>query len=174
MSEESYWGRLQDRRLSRRGALRTAGAGVGLAGLAAAGCSTQGNKSQPPASSGSQAAAPSGPPVSGGQFTSSLQANPQSLDPQRVSATAQVSISGVMSRVFRFKTGLDPLVATNHDIEPDLGVSAESPDAVAWTIKLRPDAKFQNIAPGERACGRGRGRQGDLRPLAGREEPQRR
>ena len=29
----------------------------------------------------------------------------------------------------------------------DLGLSAESPDATTWTIKLRPDAKFHNVDP---------------------------
>ncbi|HTE85319.1 MAG TPA: ABC transporter substrate-binding protein, partial [Dehalococcoidia bacterium] len=53
----------------------------------------------------------------------------------------------VYSRIFAFKTGLNPEAAADHDIEPDLGLSAESPDAVTWTIKLRPDAKFHNVAP---------------------------
>jgi peptide/nickel transport system substrate-binding protein len=143
MPEQNYWG--ARKRINRRQVLRTAAAGAGVAGLTALGCSTQGrggNAQQSP-----NQAASSGQPVNGGTFVAALQANPQSLDPQRVSATAQVSISGLMSRVFRFKTSTNPDTATDHDIEPDLGVSAESPDAVTWTIKLRPDAKFQNIAP---------------------------
>jgi peptide/nickel transport system substrate-binding protein len=126
--------------------LRTSAAGAGLVGLAALGCSTQG-KSATSKSSGPQTSAASGPPVNGGTYTATLQANPQSLDPQRVSATAQVSIGGVMSRLFRFKTSTDPKTIANHELEPDLAVSAETPDAITWTIKLRPDAKFQNIAP---------------------------
>ena len=116
-----------------------------MAGLAALGCSTQGRGGT--AQQSANQSASNGQPVNGGTFVAALQANPQSLDPQRVSATAQVSISGVMSRVFRFKTSTNPDTATDHEIEPDLGVSAESPDAITWTIKLRPDAKFQNIAP---------------------------
>ena len=42
---------------------------------------------------------------------------------------------------------MDPKATTNHVIEPELGQTAESPDATTWTIKLRPDAKFHNIAP---------------------------
>jgi peptide/nickel transport system substrate-binding protein len=146
MGEENYWSRRAQ--LSRRRVLQTAAVGAGIAGLSAVGCSTQGKSTSSSAPSTSQSASQNpGTPQNGGAFTTALQANPQSLDPQRVSATAQISISGVMSRVFRFKTGLDPAVVLNHDIEPDLGVSAESPDAVTWTIKLRPDAKFQNIAP---------------------------
>jgi peptide/nickel transport system substrate-binding protein len=127
--------------------LRTAAVGAGAAGLAALGCSTQGKSSSSGSSAGSQSSAQGGTPVNGGQFTTYLQANPQSLDPQRVSATAQVSISGVMSRLFRFKTSADPNEIANHELEPDLAVSAETPDAVTWTVKLRPDARFQNIAP---------------------------
>jgi peptide/nickel transport system substrate-binding protein len=145
MSDESYWSRLNSRRIGRRQALAAAGGGAGLAALTAAGCSTQGRTGG--ASSGTTTQQSGGVPVNGGTFTASLQANPQSLDPQRVSATAQVSISAVMSRVFRFKTGTDPNVSYDHTVEPDLGLSAESPDAINWTIKLRPDAKFQNIAP---------------------------
>lgn len=52
-----------------------------------------------------------------------------------------------MSRLFRFKMGPDPQTAINHEVENDLASSVESPDALTWTIKLRPDAKFQNIAP---------------------------
>jgi peptide/nickel transport system substrate-binding protein len=53
----------------------------------------------------------------------------------------------VMSRLLRFKTERDQLVAENRDVENDLATSVESADAVTWTIKLRPDAKFQNVPP---------------------------
>jgi len=72
------------------------------------------------------------------------------LDPQQVSASPQQAIGGVYSRVFRFKSEPDPKIYTNHDIEPDAGVRAESPDAITRTIQLRPDATFQNVAPGNR------------------------
>ena len=52
-----------------------------------------------------------------------------------------------MSRLFRFKAGWDVQASNNHDTEPDLGLSLESPDALTWTIKLRQGVKFQNIAP---------------------------
>jgi peptide/nickel transport system substrate-binding protein len=145
MGDNSYW--TQRRlRVSRRQVLRTSLAGAGVAGLTAMGCSTRGSQTAK-STSGASTSAASGPPVQGGQFTAYLAANPQSLDPQRVSATAQVSISGVMSRLFKFKTGTDPKVTLDHNLDPDLGVSAESPDGITWTVKIRPDAKFQNIAP---------------------------
>ena len=52
-----------------------------------------------------------------------------------------------MSRPFRFKTDSNPNTINNHDIESDLALSAESPDASTWTVKLRTDAKFQNTTP---------------------------
>jgi len=149
IGDNSYWTRARRLRVSRRQVLRTSAAGAGLVGLTTLGCSTQGRNGSSSSGAGSQSASQSGAgtPVQGGTFTATLQANPQSLDPQRVSATAQVSISGVMSRLFRFKTSPDPKTIANHELEPDLAVSAETPDAITWTIKLRPDAKFQNIAP---------------------------
>jgi len=52
-----------------------------------------------------------------------------------------------MSRLFQHKTAADPSVALNMVLQNDLAISAESPDAVTWTVKLRTDATFQNIAP---------------------------
>ena len=46
---------------------------------------------------------------------------------------------------------------------PDLGVSAESPDAITWTIKLRHGREVPQHRAGQRACGRGGRHQGDVR-----------
>ncbi len=46
-----------------------------------------------------------------------------------------------------YKTSTDPTTINDHVTIPDLGMSAESPDAITWTVKLRTDAKFQNVAP---------------------------
>ena len=54
---------------------------------------------------------------------------------------------GVLSRLFRFKTSTDPTEINNHDLENELAVSAESPDALAWTFKLRSGARFHDIPP---------------------------
>jgi peptide/nickel transport system substrate-binding protein len=134
------WQRLSRRRLVQR-------AGAGATGFAAAtllGCSRR------PASSGG-ASAPSnqssqGTPVAGGTLNTYVGANPV-LDPQKTSSAGQQAVGGVMSRLFRFRTGTDPNVVNDHNVENDLGISLESPDAVTWTVKLRTDAKFQNIAP---------------------------
>jgi peptide/nickel transport system substrate-binding protein len=69
------------------------------------------------------------------------------LDPQKLSAAPQVVVGGVYSRVFRWKTSTDPKTIEDHSIENDLATSYEAPDASTWTIKLRPDVKFHNVAP---------------------------
>jgi peptide/nickel transport system substrate-binding protein len=85
-------------------------------------------------------------PKPGGNLNIFVQTN-YPLDPQKVSALAQQIPGGAMSRLFQYKTNTDPSTITNHELQPDLGLSAESSDAITWTIKLRPDAKFQNTPP---------------------------
>jgi len=145
MSNISYWQALLKARARRRRVL--AAAAGGLAAAAISGCAS---RQKPPASTAASPpanrAAAQGTPIPGGTLNVTLPYNPP-LDPQKVSAAAQAGIGGVYSRLFRFKTGLDPNASADHDIENDLAVSIESPDAVTWTVRLRPDAKFQNIAP---------------------------
>jgi peptide/nickel transport system substrate-binding protein len=119
---------------------------LSASGAAFLACSSRGKPSAPSGASGPSGSTATQPAKQGGVFTAYVQYNPP-LDPQKVSAGAQTIVGGVMSRVFRFKTGLDPQVITNHDVESDAGLSAESPDAITWTIKLRPDAKFSNTSP---------------------------
>jgi peptide/nickel transport system substrate-binding protein len=90
----------------------------------------------------------SGTPERGGTLGASWNANPPALDPQFFATGATTSFAcAIMSGLFHFKTGPDPQVGLNHDLESELALSAESPDAVTWTIKLRTDARFHNIAP---------------------------
>jgi peptide/nickel transport system substrate-binding protein len=144
MPEATYWMK-PVRRLSRRRILASTGAGA--AGLAFAGCATKSKSGQSQSSgSGPAATQAAGTPQTGGTYVTYIQYN-AILDPHKAQAGAQTVIGGVYSRIFRFVTGTDPNRFTDHDIEPDLGISAESPDAVTWTVKLRPDAKFHNVAP---------------------------
>jgi peptide/nickel transport system substrate-binding protein len=139
--ESNYW-RRGTARLRRRHLLGAAGASAAAAAVAACG-------SKPAATpSGSPAAAQSGggQPQPGGTVNVYLPYNPP-LDPQKVSAAAQQAVGGSYSRLFRFKTSTDPKTITDHDLENDLALSIESPDAITWTVKLRPDAKFHNVAP---------------------------
>lgn len=138
--------RLHSMRLPRRRLLGSAaglGAGIVASGLAA--CST-GNKASQSASSSGGAQTSQQTPKPGGTLNAYVPFNTP-LDPQKVSAQPQRTVAGVYSRLFRFKAALDPKVLSNHDLENELGLSAESPDAITWTVKLRPDARFANIAP---------------------------
>jgi len=139
---ESYWTALQRRRVNRRrliaGAAGLTGAGV----LAACGSKSGGTAST------AGTPAPVGTPQPGGTLAVTQTTNPPSLDAQRETSFYSLLQSGnVYSRLMRWKTGATPQVAENHDVEPDLALSFESPDAVTWTVKLRPDAKYQNIPP---------------------------
>jgi ABC-type transport system substrate-binding protein len=160
---------LAARRHSRRAVLRygTLG-GAGLAGAFALACGSSGNKgsgsgaSSAPAQGGTVAAgnsqtaslvgrlipAPTEAPIRGGVYNHVLGDNPPSLDPHRsASASAKQFASAVYSRLLRFKGSYDVNEANNLDVEPDLALSVESPDALTWTAKLRPNAKFHNVAP---------------------------
>ncbi len=143
MSEDSYWTILRQRTLRRRVFLATAAAGAGLSSLSALSCGSRQQTASQSAGTPTQAQAAAQP---GGTFLWYLNSN-YGLDPQKLSATGHQATGGVLSRVFRFKAGADPNAFTEHAIENDLGVSGESPDAVTWTIKLRPDAKFHNVDP---------------------------
>jgi peptide/nickel transport system substrate-binding protein len=137
------WRRAAGRRVSRRRLLHAASGGLAAVSLVA--CSTAAKKSASPGSGAGAAGA--GQPRPGGVYQGYMVTN-ATLDPITLSTAQTDEIAGaVMSRLFRFKTGPDPNTITNHDTEPDLAVSAESPDAVTWTFKLRPNARFQNLAP---------------------------
>lgn len=123
MPAESYWRQHFSARLRRRRLLAASLAGgVSLASGAALGCSRKGASTQTGAG-GAQAS-----PRPGGTLHVYWATNPV-LDPQKGSAPPLQAPAGVMSRLFRFKNGPDPKISTNHDLEPDLAVSAESPDA---------------------------------------------
>jgi peptide/nickel transport system substrate-binding protein len=133
---------MTQRAMSRRGLLGAA-ARAGAAGLVATSLAACGSKGRlaPVGQS-----ATSTQPRAGGTFNTSISYNAL-LDPQKVSAGAQVAVGGVYSRLFRFVAGPDVKTFTDHDVENDLAASIESPDAVIWTVKLRPDARFHNIPP---------------------------
>ncbi len=144
MDELNYW-KMSTRRWTRRrvfGAASAAGLAAGTLGLAA--CSSR--PAAPAAPGTTTAPAAQATPQNGGTLNYSMAGN-SPLDPQKVSAGAQSSISGVMSRLFQFKTGPKPDDFSAHDLDTDLGLSAESPDATTWTIKLRNDARFTTIPP---------------------------
>ena len=156
----SYWTRLSRRRMQRRGVLRTAAlAATGLYGAALLGCS--GKTSSNSASGRAPSAPANGPvnslvgrtggdaknetPAQGGTLNWYIGANPPTFDPHtNVSVNTDYVAGAVLSRAFRYKTEFDVATSNNLDIEPDLAASAESPDGITWTLKLRPGIRFQN------------------------------
>jgi len=149
MVDSSYWTHSLSRRLNRRHLLGAAAAGgAGMAATGLIGCGGSPKTTPPSTTSGAQGATQSAQaaPQAGGTLNVYLPYNP-TLDPQKASAAAQQAVGGTYSRLLAFKTSADPNVITDHITENDLAVSVESPDAVTWTVKLRPDATFQNLPP---------------------------
>jgi peptide/nickel transport system substrate-binding protein len=140
VSVQNYW---LKRRISRRRLVAAGGTGLAAIGLAACGGRTS-SGSNSAGQSGAQES--QGTPVPGGTLNIYLNYNTP-LDPHKTTASFHEVTAGVYSRIFKFKTAADVQVALDHDVENELAVSAESPDGLTWTVKLRPDAKFQNVAP---------------------------
>ena len=134
-------------RYTRRYVLGATAATGAYAGALLAGCSTA-NRSSSSATSAPSKSASAGTPRTGGTLNAYITVSPPTLDAQATKSIPGRSASGnVMSRLFRHKTSADPAEAYTGDLENELATSAESPDALTWTVKLRPDAKFQNVPP---------------------------
>jgi peptide/nickel transport system substrate-binding protein len=146
-STKNFWTRLQTGRYGRRRVLRGAlvsGAGAASVGLIACKGAAPSTSRRAPSSGGSQA----GTPKPGGIFNTAIDKGPEGWDPHKsVAAQTANFYSYIGGRLFRFRTGRDAKAKEDTDIESDLALSAESPDGLTWTFKLRPDAKFHNIAP---------------------------
>jgi len=165
MNEENYWIQAMRRQRSRRSVLRGAAlAGAGLAGMAMLACKaaptgtskSSGGQSTtaPPADVNALIGRTGSPPaqnetpVMGGTYNYYQNGNPPVLDPDfSVSALAFGPISAVMSRPFAFKRTWNVADSYNHELVPDLAMTAESPDALTWTLKLRQGVNFHNVAP---------------------------
>src|SRR6266702_4464389 len=141
---DGYWTSVRTHRLSRRVLLTSSKLGAAGLTAVAAGCGKSAPSSVAPAVTRG-----SGSPQTGGILNpEALYGTPPSLDPHQTSSTwAMQSVSRAVSRLFRFKTAADPKVGQDRDTESELGLSMESPDAVTWTVKMRTDAKFHNVAP---------------------------
>ena len=129
---------------SRRSVLR--GTALTAAGMALAACSSKTGGRQSGGSSASQASG--GTPQPGGTLNIVTQGNATTLDPHKTSTSVTFDdVGAVMSRLLRTKVGPDPNLVNDRELENDLAVKWESPDATTWTFTLRPDAKFHNVAP---------------------------
>jgi peptide/nickel transport system substrate-binding protein len=152
------------RRRSRRAVFRAAAIlAAGLAGGGASACKmgkfvATKPPSSPASARGNEAASLVGrtgspvpaseTPVRGGTYVATLGANLTGIDPQSSPGISAVQVAnGVMSRLLRPKPAFDVNEANNKELLPDLALTLESSDAMTWTAKLRPDVRFQNVAP---------------------------
>ena len=129
-------------RCSRRQAMALAG-GIGLATTALA-CNRTGRARQTatrPAGGGPQHGGTLHWPQTGQIPTLDFTLNAAS------SGSAAGAVWACMTTLYRYKISPDPKVTANHELEPFVATSAESPDAQTWTLKLRPDVKFHNVPP---------------------------
>jgi peptide/nickel transport system substrate-binding protein len=147
--KENSWLRARDTRRTRRSVLRGAAvSGAGVAGAMLLACKGSGSRSGSSSAAPTGAQAPSSTPQAGGVFNTAVDKGPDTFDPHKsVAAQTANFVSYVGSRLFRFRTGRDAKAKDDLDVESDLALTAESPDALTWTFKLRPNAKFHNIPP---------------------------
>lgn len=84
----------------------------------------------------------------GGIFKGDWTGDPPTIDPYgNTGFLTKTFAAYVYSRLFKYQTG--PGIASG-DVRPtgDLAETAEaSPDGLTWTITLRPNARFHNVAP---------------------------
>src|SRR5581483_9633198 len=174
MEERGYWQRLAGRRASRRAALRAGALGsLGMAAAYGLACSSGNNNKQATTNAGATVAggaSPAGTPAGaapggaspaaanagegngkpGGTISFAFNANPPNYDLVQFQS---YSISGFISLVYNglltFRNGTaqypDSVDAT---VVPDLVTAMpEQPDNKTYIFKLRPDVKWQNVAP---------------------------
>jgi peptide/nickel transport system substrate-binding protein len=144
-SEGSYWNGNRTQPFSRRRLLVCSGAAALATAPLLAACSA-GRRSA--SSSQRVGAASAGSPRTGGTFNVYEVGNAPTLDALRTTSyLTQQPESGVYSRLLRYKPGATPQDAESGEIENDLAISAESPDAQTWTFKLRTGAKWHDVPP---------------------------
>jgi peptide/nickel transport system substrate-binding protein len=145
MSPIRYRTNLKQVQLKRR-RLLACGAAAGAGMLA--GCGSRNNRGASTSGGPAKQPAASGTPRMGGTLHTYIPVDPNTLDSQATKSIPANSVGGnVMSQLFHHQTGTDPKVTLAQTVENELGISMETPDAATWTVKLRTDAKFQNIPP---------------------------
>lgn len=151
----SYWSRYHLRANRRKFLGGSLAASAGVAALALAGCGDDDDDTiaslATPTPDGSATTVPADPFAGakrGGTMRLAIAADPPSLDPYVTSnAITKGNAQYVYSRLYKNKTK-PGLAQSDVAPGPDLAESLEStPDGLVWTAKLRPDAKFHNIAP---------------------------
>ncbi|MBK9544340.1 MAG: ABC transporter substrate-binding protein [Dehalococcoidia bacterium] len=149
---DNYWLR---RKVSRRSALRgSALAGMGAATYALVGCGDDDDDDDGGNGGGVLPTAQASPtaaktPVAGGSFSFQISSNPPSLDPYTQTSFVTAYNHGLSySKLFRFKAGTPDVAPADNTMETDLASAMpEQPDPLTFIIKIKPGAKFQNVAP---------------------------
>jgi peptide/nickel transport system substrate-binding protein len=157
MTQSTYWKRYW----SRRRILSGAGLGAaGAASLALVGCgdddddggSSGGLSNLATATTGAAASPTAVDPFAGatrgGTYFTYTTGDPPTIDPYKnLSFITKTMSNYVYSRLFKYKTG-PGILRANARPTGDLALSAEaSTDGLKWTIKMRPNIKFHNVAP---------------------------
>lgn len=151
MESQNGSGRMS-RGYSRRTVVRAGGlAGVGLAAAALVGCGSK-KESEPkaggtPAIQGSTPVAAGTQIKRGGTYKWVDTGDPPTFDPNaNTSYSTKTFAAAVYSRLFRIDSapGINPF---ERGVVGDLAESAETPDGLNWTIKLKKGVKFHNKAP---------------------------
>ncbi|MBK8561576.1 ABC transporter substrate-binding protein [Candidatus Amarobacter glycogenicus] len=149
---DNYWRERKSRRRFLGGALAT---GAGASALALVGCGDDdddGGDSLATPTAGAQATATPVDPLAGakkgGVYKIDAAGDPPTLDPYgNISFLTKGAAAAHYSRLFMYKAG--PGIAYGSvRPTPDAAQSAEaSPDGMKWTVKLKPNVKFHNLAP---------------------------
>jgi peptide/nickel transport system substrate-binding protein len=152
---DNYWRERRSRRRFLGGALAT---GAGASALALVGCGDDDDDDDDGGGLATATAAPNATatptdPLAGAKKNSGLlklaaTGDPPTLDPYgNISFLTKGNAAHHYSRLFMYKAG--PGIAYGSvRPTPDAAEKAESsPDGLKWTVKLRPNVKFHNIAP---------------------------
>ncbi|WBL35240.1 ABC transporter substrate-binding protein [Tepidiforma flava] len=92
---------------------------------------------------------PAKQPKPGGSLTFQISSQPPSLDPYTQTSFVAAYNHGLSySKLFRFKAGTPDVAPADNSMEPDLAQAMpEQPDQLTFVVKLKPNAKFHNVAP---------------------------
>ncbi|HWO93184.1 MAG TPA: ABC transporter substrate-binding protein [Dehalococcoidia bacterium] len=155
MREGNYWTEVFRRRMTRRRALLAAGsgaAGAGAIGLVGCGDDDDDDDDEEAGTAPTGGTAAAGDIRRGGTYVASVPIDPPTLDPYKNLSYLTQTVAGyAYSRLLKFQTGPDVL-PSDYLPEPDLAEALpESPDAITWTFKIRPEAVY---APGDPLQGR--------------------
>ena len=153
MEENSnYWLR---RKVSRRTTIRGAAlAGVGAGAFALVGCGDDDDTPKgtpggllPTAAASASAVAKT--PKPGGSLSFQISSPPPSLDPYTQTSFVNGYMNGLSySKLYRFKAGVPEVSPADNTMETDLAEKLpEQADPLTFIFKLKPGAKWQNVAP---------------------------